>query len=86
MKQSKTVACVYYNIDKNTFIAIWVDDLILFTADKNTKYILKEKLKQHFEMKDIGSATQCVGLHITRDGDNVLLDQERYIKDILARF
>lgn len=86
MTQSKTDPCVYCNKEKNTFIAIWVDDLILFTAEENTKNIFKEKLKEHFEMKDIGPASQCVGLHITRDGDQVLLDQEKYINEILARF
>lgn len=86
MTQSKTDPCVYYNAKKNTFIAIWVDDLILFTSEENTKIVFKEKLKQHFEMKDIGPASQCVGLHITRNGDKVLLDQEKYINEILARF
>lgn len=67
MQQSKTDPCVYYSAEKNTFIAVWVDDLILFTAQESTKMLLKEKLKQYFEMKDIGTANQCVGLHITRD-------------------
>ena len=68
MTQSKTDPCVYYNKEKNTFIAIWVDDLMLFTTEANTKMVFKEKLKQQFEMKDIGPANKCIGLHITKDG------------------
>ncbi|GBP64177.1 Retrovirus-related Pol polyprotein from transposon TNT 1-94 [Eumeta japonica] len=86
MQQSRTDPCVYYNVEKNTYIAIWVDDIILFTAQESAKTLLKEKLKEHFEMKDIGPASQCVGLHITRDRDKIMLDQEKYIKEILARF
>lgn len=86
MQQSKTDPCVYYNAEKNTFIAIWVDDLILFSAQEKSKMLLKENLREHFEIKDIGPANQCVGLHITRDGDKVMIDQEKYIKDILSRF
>lgn len=86
MTQSRTDPCVYYNVEKNAFIAIWVDDLILFTAEEKIKIMFKEKLMEHFEMKDIGPASQCVGLNISRDGDRVLIDQEKYIEEILARF
>lgn len=86
MQQSKTDSCVYHNMENNTFIAVWVDDLILFTAQESIKLMLKEKLKQYFEMKDIGPASQCVGLNVTRDGDRIIIDQEKYINDILARF
>lgn len=86
MLQSKTDPCVYYNAEKNTFIAVWVDDLILFAAQESIKILLKEKLKQHFEMKDIGPASECVGLHITKDGQKIIIDQEKYIKEILTRF
>lgn len=86
MQQSRTDPCIYYNVEKNTFIAIWVDDLILLTSQKKTKNLLKEKLKEHFEMKDIGSTSYCLGLQITRDGGKVMIDQEKYIKEMLARF
>lgn len=86
MRQSQTDPCVYYNDEKNAFIAVWVDDLIMFTSQQIIKDWLKENLKQHFEMKDLGEASQCIGLNITRTGNKVMLDQEKYISDILARF
>lgn len=51
MQQSKTDPCVYYNTEKNTFVAVWVDDLIIFTSQPEIKNLLKESLKQLFEMK-----------------------------------
>lgn len=86
MIQSKTDPCVYSNAEKNAFVAIWVDDLLLFTSDDNTKNLFKQKLKENLEVKDIGQASQCIGIHITRDGEKILLDQEKYINEILARF
>lgn len=86
LQQSKTDSCVYYNKEKDTFIAVWVDDLILFTGQSSTRNLIKEKLKQKLEMKDMGPISQCVGLNITREGDKIMLDQEKYIKEILARF
>ncbi|GBP66277.1 Retrovirus-related Pol polyprotein from transposon TNT 1-94 [Eumeta japonica] len=41
---------------------------------------------QYLEMKDLGKATQCVDLNVTRDGENIMIDQEKYIKDVLDRF
>lgn len=78
--------CTYFNVNKNTYIAVWVDDLILFSPNKVEKDIIKNRLMQYLEMKDLGKATQCVGLNVTRDGDNFMIDQEKYIKDVLDRF
>lgn len=66
MQQSKTDLCLYFNVKENSYIAVWVDDLILFTSQENMRDMLKEQLKQHFEMKDLGQASQCVGLNITK--------------------
>ncbi|GBP03231.1 Retrovirus-related Pol polyprotein from transposon TNT 1-94 [Eumeta japonica] len=46
----------------------------------------QNRLMQYLEMKDLGKATQCVGLNVTRDGDSIIIDQEKYIKDVLDRF
>lgn len=86
MYQSKTDPCVYYNNKKTTFIAVWVDDLILFTSEQTVKNTIKSMLKKYFEMKDLGKATQCLGLNITYDKNTVMLDQEKYIKEILTKF
>lgn len=86
MLQCKTDPCVYYNMEKNTFIAVWVDDLILFTSQLSIKNKIKEQLKLNFVMKDLGSASQCVGLHIIRKDNAVMLNQKKYIEEILARF
>ncbi|GBP22516.1 Retrovirus-related Pol polyprotein from transposon TNT 1-94 [Eumeta japonica] len=37
-------------------------------------------------MYDIESASQCIDPNITRDGDKVMLDQEIYINELIARF
>lgn len=86
IKQSKTDSCVYYDIEKKIYIAIWVDDLMIFCLQNETKNELKENLKQKLNVKDLGKASQCVGLNITRSEDAVMLDQEKYIREMLTRF
>ncbi|KAJ8709663.1 hypothetical protein PYW08_009667 [Mythimna loreyi] len=86
MKRSKSDPCVYFNVNKNTYIAVWVDDLLLFTPNKTERDIIKNRLMQYLEMKDLGKATQCVGLNITKEKDKIMIDQEKYIKEVLDKF
>ncbi|CAH2083649.1 unnamed protein product [Euphydryas editha] len=86
MKRSKSDPCVYFNVDKNAYIAVWVDDLILLTSNKVERNKIKNKLMQYLEMKDLGKASQCVGLNITRDGDTIMIDQGKYIRDVLTKY
>ncbi|GBP38159.1 hypothetical protein EVAR_80444_1 [Eumeta japonica] len=36
-------------------------------------------------MNHLGIASQCVGLDVTRNGDSIMINQEKYIKDVLDR-
>lgn len=88
--QSKMDSCVYFKfvIDKKIFIAIYVDDVLIFTNCANLKHELREILMSNFKMKDLGIAKFCVGLHITRDRKNgiIYLDQSKYIEELLEKF
>lgn len=86
IKQSKTDPCVYYNTDMGIYITVWVDDIIIFSAKDEIKNKIKIELQQKLNMKDLGEASQCVGLNMTRKGGSIMLDQEKYIKEILSRF
>lgn len=50
--------------------------------------VLKGELSQRFEMSDLGEAKVCLGLEITRDRENRVLQvsQERYANKVLERF
>lgn len=61
--------CVYFDINstKMTFVAVFIDDLLIFSNDDTKKLFLKTKLRERFKMTDLGEAKFCVGLRITRD-------------------
>jgi len=88
--QSKVDQCVYIYTkgDKKIIIAVYVDDLLIFSNNKNLKEITKSKLMEQFKMKDLGEVKQCLGLRITRDRDagKIWIDQSAYIEDIINRF
>lgn len=90
LNQSHIDPCVYFKIQngKMLFIAIYVDDLMIFDNDPRLRSQIKSNLMEKFKMKDLGVAKYCIGIHITRDRDNgtISLDQKGYIDVILKRF
>lgn len=90
LQQSRVDPCIYHRIQsgKMFFLAVYVDDILLFSNDGVTKKSVKEHLQKRFKMKDLGEATSCVGLHITRDRreGKIFIEQSKYINEILSRF
>lgn len=89
LKQSNADPCIYFNLEGNKIliIAVYVDDLLIFTNNQPMKLKLKSNLKKKFKMKDMGQARFCLGLQITRDRKRgkIWLDQRQYIGEILEK-
>lgn len=90
LRQSKMDPCIYYNISgtKIFFIAVYVDDILIFSNNNAYKNKVKSELQKSFSMKDLGTAKNCVGLHITRNRDKgeIYVDQTMHANDFLHRF
>lgn len=89
-KTSNYDPCIYYkkNKEKILIIAVYVDDLLIFSNDTKMKNEVKKALMDRLKMKDLGQAHYILGMKITRDRKNgiIYLDQEKYIKNMLERF
>ena len=90
LKQSKTDPCIYFKTNENEriYIAIYVDDILILTSNNTSKIKIKESLKSHFKMKDLGEASYILGMKITRDRKNgkLWIDQQRYVNEVIRRF
>lgn len=90
LSQSKTDPCIYYKFTDSIIIilAVYVDDMIILSNDKEAKVSLKNQLMSQFKMKDIGEARFVLGMQITRDRKNkkIWLDQELYIENIIKKY
>ena len=92
--QNQADPCVYQkNIDvdgKNVIliIALYVDDIIVISNDKELLVVEKLKLRTRFEMEDLGEIKYLLGMTIKRDRANrtLSIDQHQYLKCVLARF
>ena len=83
-------SCVYKKLSGSniTFLVLYVDDILLIGNDKNILESVKQWLKSHFSMKDLGEAEYILGIKIYRDRSRRLigLNQETYIDKILTKF
>lgn len=91
LSQNKVDPCIYYKIVDNNdmvFLATYVDDIILFTNNVQSKNYIKEELQKQFKIKDLGDIKYCIGIHVERDRKKgiIYLDQRKYIKEVLNKY
>lgn len=70
------------------FVAVYVDDILIFTNNKEAKKSLKIDLMHKFKMRDIGEVSSILGMNVERDRQKGILtiDQSHYISEVLERF
>lgn len=81
--------CIYYNQDRSTILALFVDDGLI--VGKNKEEIIKvlELLKENFEITfNTGSQNtfKYLGMQIKKEGKHIHVTQEQYTEEILKRF
>ena len=79
---------IYKKNGVSIIMPVFVDDITL--AGKSTKALDEavEELSKHFPLRDLGSTSFLLGIHITRDFDKrtISLCQRQYIINMLDRF
>jgi Reverse transcriptase (RNA-dependent DNA polymerase) len=82
--------CIYHKFSESKFVflALYIDDILLASNDKNMMYETKKFLFNYFDMKDLGEASYVLGLKIHRDQNKGILElsQQAYINKILKRY
>jgi hypothetical protein len=73
---------------EHTYIAVYVDDLLIAGPSKEEIQKLKKALSKRFDMTDLGPCSYYLGMTITRDRKNrtIRLSQKGYIEKILKDF
>jgi len=64
--------CVYKKVgEKSTmYLALYVDDCLIFASDLNEMAAVKVELESRFRMKDLGEASYFLGMHVEQDQTN----------------
>lgn len=89
--RSKYDSCFFFKGSggpESVYLLLYVDDMLLACHDRSEIDSIKSKLKSEFEMKDLGEAKRILGMEITRDRNNCILQlrQCSYVKKILEKF
>jgi hypothetical protein len=65
--QSRVDTCLYYQPRQKLWVLVWVDDLLLMSADQQSKLAFKAALADRFKIRDLGDAKLFLGLEVIRD-------------------
>src|SRR5579859_8019846 len=71
--QTYSDPCVYINRDTDIIIAMWVDDLIIFSKDMASINDLKVQLNKEYEMKDLGELKYFLGIQVHCDREQKII-------------
>lgn len=72
--------------EKIIIVAVYVDDLLIFSNDDKLVKKVKDQLMARFLMKDLGVAKHILSIRVSRTEGKIMLDQERYVDELLQQF
>ena len=82
------VYCKFLPLRDEIYLLLYVDDMLI--ACKHIEEIekLKSELRSEFEMKDLGSANEILGMQVKKDkaAKNLFLTQASYVRKVLSKF
>lgn len=83
-------SCIFVRRDGEEFsmIALYVDDMVVASSDKNKMADIVRQFNQRYQMKNIGEVKQLLGMNVQRDRrlGTLKLSQKKYIDELLVKF
>lgn len=67
-------------------IAVYVDDILVISRNKDKITKFKEFISQKFKINDLSEPKYCLGNEFARDGNKIAMHQTGYIRDVLECF
>ena len=78
---------IFVSKDKQLYIAVYVDDLLIFGLDVLRLEDVQQKLQDRFKMTDLGDISHYLGMQVNHViGKKITLRQNTYLKKILDYF
>ncbi|KAI0992526.1 hypothetical protein K3495_g15659, partial [Podosphaera aphanis] len=78
--------CVFVDHKKQTYLAVYVDDIMIFGRDHKNLDSLEDTLHSKFECTDLGTAHFILGIQVDVTKQGISLNQQTYITKVLERF
>ncbi|KAH3899240.1 uncharacterized protein SCDLUD_004673 [Saccharomycodes ludwigii] len=74
------------NNSDETFVALYVDDLLIAGSSSANVSKVKHYLSECFQMKDLGPASKFLGMNITQSPQGISVSLSDYISKLLVEF
>jgi len=71
--------------DSTTIVLVYVDDIIITGNDNAEINNIKRKLKENFDIKDLGKLKYILGIEIAHSDKGLFLSQRKYTLDLLKK-
>jgi histone deacetylase 1/2 len=83
--KADTSLFIYHRSGITMFLLIYVDDIIVASSSTQATSALLRDLGENFALKDLGDLHFFLGIEVKKTSDGLLLTQEKYAQDLLAR-
>ncbi|KAK1613122.1 hypothetical protein QYE76_036795 [Lolium multiflorum] len=67
------------------YMLVYVDDIVVVSSSDSAVDALLHDLGMDFALKDLGELHYFLGIEVKKDTDGIILSQEKYARDIIAR-
>lgn len=84
---SKTAPCVFVNKEKDIYLLIYVDDILIAGKEEKNIVAAKKEIAAVYDVKDLGELSYFLGTGVRRYEDgSFAINQNSYIDSICDRF
>ena len=77
---------VFISDAKDLFLLIYVNNLLIFSANTAKIDSLKAELSKRFKISDLGPILYYLGMEVDVTNNSIIIRQITYLKKVLARF
>ncbi|EMG45193.1 Polyprotein, partial [Candida maltosa Xu316] len=77
---------IYTNENNQTYLGIYVDDIIIISKDETKINEVKEMFRRHFKITDNGRTSKFLGINVYQSSGQIKLGLADYIKNMIKDF
>lgn len=86
LQKSQLDPCVFFCIKRKIILLVYVDDMLIFYEKSDDLNEVRDYIKSKLNIKDIGHATECIGIRINQSSTKIEIDQQKYVVELLAKY